>query len=134
MVDSSASSHMTGDSKLFSAATNIRPFPICLPDGRLTLAKDRGSVLLEEKGPLKDILCVPELNCNLLFVANLCKYLNCVVTFFDDSCVLHDCTSRTSIGVCKQQDGVYKGTTNEDSSKCCDFKAIMTSTVWAPIQ
>ena len=88
MVDRGASCHMTGDSKLFSEVTNIRPVLICLPDGRLTLAKERGSILLEKKGPLKDVLYVPELNCDILSVAKLCKDLNYAMTFFDDTCVL----------------------------------------------
>ena len=56
---------------------------------------------------LNEALYVPKLNCNLLLVAKLCKDLNCVVTFFDESCVLQDHTSRTLIGVGEQRDGVY---------------------------
>ena len=78
---------MTGDSKLFGEVTKIRPIPISLLDERVTLAKEQGSVLLEEKASLKDVLYVPELNCNILSVAKLCGDLNCVVTFFDDFCV-----------------------------------------------
>jgi len=52
------------------------------------LAKDQGSVLLEEKASLKDVLYIPELNYNLLSVAKLCRDLNCAVTFFDIFCVL----------------------------------------------
>ena len=50
---------------------------------------------------------VPNLNCNLISVANLCNDLNCTVTFSYEYCVLQDGTSRTLIGIGEQRDGVY---------------------------
>jgi len=37
----------------------------------------------------------------------LCKQLNCAVTCFDDSCVIHDRTSRIQIVAGEHKDGVY---------------------------
>jgi len=44
--------------------------------------------MLGKKLTLNDVLYVPELNCNLVIVAKLRKYLKCLVKFFDDLCVL----------------------------------------------
>ena len=63
--------------------------------------------MLEKAEPLKDVLYVPELNCNLLCGAKLFRDLKCMMSFFNDSCVLRDCTSRTLIGMDEQRDGIY---------------------------
>jgi len=47
---------------------------------------------------LKNVLYVPNLNCNLISISKLCKQLNCVMTYFDEFCVIQDRTSRTLIG------------------------------------
>ena len=52
------------------------------------------------------MLLVPSLSCNLVLIARITKDLNCSMTFFDDGCVLHDCTSRTPIGAGEQRDWV----------------------------
>ena len=87
LIDSEASSHMMCDLKQFGKIEPMRPIPICLPNGAHTLAEKQGTIFLEDTVSLNDVLHVPELNCNLLSVARLCKDLNCVVTFFDESCV-----------------------------------------------
>jgi len=88
MIDSGASCHMTCDLEKIGNVQPIRPIPICLPNGTHTLAEKQGKITLGEKMCLNEVLYVPELNCNLLSVAKLCKDLNCAMTFFDESCVL----------------------------------------------
>jgi len=79
---------MTYDLSLINGVKNIQPIPISHPNGAHTLAVKKGTLTLDGKGSLSNVLYVPELNCNLLSVANLCRDLNCIVTFCDDSCVL----------------------------------------------
>jgi len=107
MIDSGASCHMSGDLDKIENVRTIPPVAICLPNDTHTLAKKQGQTTLEGKTSVRDVLYVPELNCNMLSVAKLGKDLNCAMTFFDKSCVLQDRTSRTLIGVGEQRDGVY---------------------------
>jgi len=107
LIDSEVSCHMTYDIERIKEVKSIRPTPICLPNGAHTLAEKQGTLALGENVSLKEVLYVPELNCNLLSVAKLCKDLKCAVTFVSESCVLQDRTSRTLIGVGEQRDGVY---------------------------
>ena len=53
---------------------------------------------------LENVLYVPNLNYNLVFVSKLCKQLNYAMTYYDDFYVTQD---QTSIGVSEQREGVY---------------------------
>ena len=98
---------MTGDLNLIQEIKKIDSVAIGLPNGTHTLAGQEGSVVLGERIKLNKVLYVPSFKCNLVSIAKLCKELNCSVTFYDDFCVLQDRTSRTPIGVGKQNRGVY---------------------------
>jgi len=55
MIDSGASCHMTCDSNLIHEVKKIQSIPLCLPNGTIALAKEQGTLVLEGKGPLKDV-------------------------------------------------------------------------------
>ena len=78
-----------------------------LPNGTQIVSAKRGSVALGENFNLSKVLFVLDLSCNLVYIAKITKELNCIVTFFDDSCILQDRTLRMSIGVGRQRDGFY---------------------------
>ena len=107
LIDSRASSHMTCRLENLNEVTTICPIPISLPNGTHTLSRKKGTVTLKKGDTLQEVLYGPELNCNLLSVAKLCRDLKCTVTFSDKSCVLQDRTSRSPIRVGEQRDGVY---------------------------
>ena len=85
MLDSKASCHMAGDVSLMDKIEKIAPVAIGLPNETYTVASEKGSVALGGL-KLKNVLCAPKLNCNLVSISKLCKHLNCAVTF-DDFCV-----------------------------------------------
>ena len=66
---------MVGDVSLLTKVKDITPVAIGLPDGTYTVAKEQGSVALEQGLKLKNILHVPKLNCNLVSISKLCKQL-----------------------------------------------------------
>lgn len=107
MFDSGASWHMTGDLTMLQEIHGAQPISIGLPNGTYTLASKQGTMRLRGKMKLSNVLFVPSLKCNLVFIAKICKELNCAVTFFEDFCLLQDRTLRTPIGVGEQQDGVH---------------------------
>ena len=66
MLDSGASSHMAGDVALLNKVEKIPLVAIGLPNGTFTMAREQGSVALEQEVELKNVLYVPQLNCNLI--------------------------------------------------------------------
>ena len=88
MLDSRASAHMVGNANLVHNLQKISSIAIGLPNGDYTVARDVGSVILEDVIKLDNELYVPNLNCNLVSISKLCKQLNCAVTYFDDFCVI----------------------------------------------
>ena len=87
MIDSGASKHMTEDLYLLKNTGVISPIIIDLPSGDQTIAIKQGSVALGSL-VLSDVFYVPKLSCNLISAARVSIELNCIVTFFDDFCVL----------------------------------------------
>ena len=88
MFDSRVSCHMTGNLSFIQEVQHISPISIRLPSDALGFAGKEGSVKLNTQIKLNNVLYVPSLTCNLIFIAKLCKKLNCSVTFFDNFCVL----------------------------------------------
>jgi len=60
---------MTGNLKLLSNLCDIQLVPIGMPNGTIPLANKRGSMRLNAKLMLSDVLYVPNLNCNLISIA-----------------------------------------------------------------
>jgi hypothetical protein len=89
IVDSGASDHMTGESTLFSSyspcAGNQK---IKIADGSFSAVAGKGSVVLSPELSLENVLHVPKLSCNLMFVSKLAEDKNCQTNFFRSHCVL----------------------------------------------
>nr|GEV03009.1 hypothetical protein [Tanacetum cinerariifolium] len=79
--------------------------PVELPDGYIDMAKKKGDVRFDNGFILKNVLYVPVLTCNLLFVPQLLDEGNCIVQFAPNICVIYDFTSRTVIGAGERKDG-----------------------------
>jgi len=71
------------------------------------LAIKKGTVVLDSKLSLKDVLYVPGLNCNLISIAKLVDDDTCEVKFTKRLCVIQDLTMRSQIGVGEPKRGVY---------------------------
>ena len=69
-----------------------------MPNRVVTFANKRGSIRLNEKLVLNDVLFMPSLNCNLISIAQLIEDLCCTVTFTHKSCVVQDLTMKMRIG------------------------------------
>jgi len=65
------------------------------------MATKQGTIALDNL-ILKNTLLIPSLSCNLVSVSRVCKDLNCTVMFNDNSCILHDRTTRIPIGMGEQ--------------------------------
>ena len=90
---------MTGNLAQLSNVEGTRPIPIRLPNGGYSMATKRGSVQLSPKLTLYDVLFVPDLDCNLISIAQLIEELFCTVTFTKKLCVIWDHITRSPIGL-----------------------------------
>jgi len=70
------------------------------------------------------VLYVQKLNCNLVSILKLCKQLKCVVTFYDDSCMIQDRTLKTPIGAGEQTEGVYYFRKSSDQVNAVDATSL----------
>jgi len=120
LIDSGASTHMTGDEHILERTANIPSVVVDLPNGAKTVATKQGTSLLGKNLVLKHTLLVPSLRCNLLSVSRICKDLNCTVLFDENTCILQDRTTRIPIGMGKQRHGVYyfQGTQEKEERVC----------------
>ncbi|XP_077215980.1 uncharacterized protein LOC143850645 [Tasmannia lanceolata] len=107
ILDTEATDHMVSCVSLLSSITCIGTNPVKLPNGNLALVSHIGTVSLSPSLVLKDVLCVPSFNFNLISVSKLTQYSNCSITFFSDSCVIQDRSLRTMIGAGKEMNGLY---------------------------
>ena len=69
LLDSGATCHMTGDLKKLNMVHNVSPILVKMPNGQNSLASKQGTVKLNPRITLHDVLLVPGLTCNLISVA-----------------------------------------------------------------
>ena len=107
ILDTGASHHMTGDSRLLSDLRDVVGRPVTFADGSQVQATRCGVLRLSDKLILSHVLLVPDLNCTLLSVAKLLKQTGCLAMFSDTLCILQDRFTRTLIGAGEERNGVY---------------------------
>lgn len=92
---------------LLSNVEDIQPIHVALPNGSEIMAFKRGTINLDSKLRLNNVLYVPGLNCNLISIAQLIEDNICEVIFIKKLCVIQDLTTRSPIGVGEPKRGVY---------------------------
>ncbi|GAA0165581.1 hypothetical protein LIER_20949 [Lithospermum erythrorhizon] len=107
IIDTGASSHVTGDLSILFDTVDISGSPIVTPDGKILNAIKRGRVRLSANLVLTNVLYVPQFTCNLIFVAQLADTLDCVIHFTKIGCIIQDHISRTLIGLGERRNGLY---------------------------
>ncbi|XP_057984651.1 uncharacterized protein LOC131169439 [Hevea brasiliensis] len=119
IIDTGASHHMTGTLAFLSELRDIVPCSIGLPNGEKTLAVKEGTVLLGGDLKLQQVLYMPNLNCNLIFVSQLLNDSNLVIQLTNKICAIQDLNSRNLIGAGEQLVGLYflKGFTSVHACK-----------------
>ena len=108
IIDSGATDHMTPHSSSFSSYTTLSGKPyITVANGSTTPINGRGNIHLQPSFPLKNVLHVPKLSNNLLSIQKITQDLNCAVVFFPSHCVFQDLATGKTIGIAKEQGGLY---------------------------
>ena len=123
IIDSGATDHMTPHSSSFSSYTTLSGKPyITVANGSTTPINGRGNIHLQPSFPLKNVLHVPKLSNNLLSIQKITQDLNCAVVFFPSHCVFQDLVTGKTIGIAKEQGGLYY-LQHEESKKCARLQA-----------
>jgi len=108
ILDSGATDHMTPLPKYFST---YFPCPsnkkISTADGTFITTTGQGNVQISPSITLKNVLHVPNLSTNMIFVQKLTKDLSCNVVFHKNYCILQDKNSGRTIGHAREWNGLY---------------------------
>ena len=98
IIDSSATNHMTFDSRQVSPLKPSSQKIVFITNGNTTPVIREGSLTLTDTLNLDSILVVPSLDCNLLSVSQITATLSCIVIFWSEFCVFKDIQTRQMIG------------------------------------
>ena len=119
ILDSNASDHLSGNKNLFSSLTITSPLPmITLANGTQTMAKGIGSARPLPSLSLTSVLYVPDSPFNIISVSKLIHDLNCSITFSHSSVNLQDQSTRRTIGIGHESQGLYHLSSTPSSIVC----------------
>ncbi|KAL0285626.1 UNVERIFIED_CONTAM: Retrovirus-related Pol polyprotein from transposon RE2 [Sesamum calycinum] len=108
MLDSGATTHLTGNRSTFSNLTLSHNFPpVRLADGSYSPISGSGTIHPTNHLTLTNVLFAPEFPVNLLSISQLTQKHNCSVTFFPSYCVFQDLQARRTIGGGHERGGLY---------------------------
>ena len=119
IIDFGASDHLFGNKHLFSSLTITSPLPmITLVNRSQTMAKGIGSTCPLPSVPLTSVLYVPDCPFNLISISNLTRDLNCLITFSNNSVTLQDQSTRMTIGIGCEFQGLFHLNSPSSSTTC----------------
>ena len=88
ILDTGATDHIVSHMSLFTDLKPSNVTTINLPNGVASPITHTGTVIFYSQLTLKDVLCVPSFNLNLISASKLAKDQNCCIIFFPDYCIL----------------------------------------------
>ena len=108
IVDSGATDHMVGTKNvLTNESTVMSSGHVQLPNGDSSRVTHSGCSKLQGGDIVKNVLCVPDFNFNLLSVAKLTRQLNCCAVFYPDFFLLQDLLTGRVKEIGKENGGLY---------------------------
>ena len=123
ILDSRVSNHIAGNKDLFSSLTITSPLPmIPLANGSQTMAKEIGLASPLPSIPLTFVLYVLDSLFNLLSISKLTRDLNCLITFLDNSITLQDRSTRRTIDIGREFQGLFYLNSPSSSTACTSIE------------
>ncbi|KAL0286145.1 UNVERIFIED_CONTAM: Retrovirus-related Pol polyprotein from transposon RE1 [Sesamum angustifolium] len=108
MLDSGATTHLTGNRSNFSNVSISHIFPpVRLVDGSYSPISGSGTIHPTNHLTLTNVLFAPEFPVNLLSNSQLTQKHNCSVTFFPSYCVFQDLQTQRTNGGGHERGGLY---------------------------
>ena len=96
---------------------------ITLAKGSQTVAKRIGSACPLPSIPLTTVFYVPDSPFNLISISKLTRDLNCLITFSDNSVTLQDQSTRRTIGIGREFQGLFHLSSPSSSTTCTSMDA-----------
>ena len=119
ILDSGASDHLSSNKDIFSSLTTTSPLPmITLANGSQTMAIGIGSTCPLPSLPITSILYVPDCPFNLISISKLTRNLNCLITFSNNYVTLQDRSTRKTIGIGREFQGLFHLSSPSSSIAC----------------
>ena len=87
IIDSGATNHIINSPKFFTSCKSTSFPSVSLPSGAKANITMKGSITINN-AVLRDVLCVPSFDVNLMSVGRTTDDLHCSVTFFPSWCIL----------------------------------------------
>ncbi|KAJ9554960.1 hypothetical protein OSB04_009574 [Centaurea solstitialis] len=106
IIDSGATDHIVSSQSLHKTK-RCTLSPVLLPSGEKVQINAKGSLPLNSKYNMHDVLSVPTFKVDLISVSRSTRGLSCSIAFFPYWCILQDLATRKTIGLGKQQNGLY---------------------------
>jgi len=108
IIDSGATDHIiSSPTLLVNSKENTSLPPIVMPNGNQTHIISVGTLPLSPIVSLTNVLGVPSCKVDLMSISQVTRNLNCSITFFPSGCILQVLMTRMTIGLRKQQGGLY---------------------------
>ena len=80
---------------------------VALPNGERVDVKLTGETKINEQISLKNVLYLPDFNCNLVSISKLARELNCSVVFLPHGCFVQDLTTKRVIAAGELKGNLY---------------------------
>ena len=124
ILDSGASDHTFSNKDLFSSLTTTSTLPtVTLANSSQTMAKGIGLARPLPSLPLTSVLYTPECPFNLISISKITCTLNCSIIFSDKFVTLQDQSTRKTIGIGHESQGLYHLTSKSSSAVCVSTDA-----------
>ena len=107
ILDIGATHHVIGTFSHLCEPRRINGCQVGLLDGSTTDATHEGDVILPKNLKITNVLFMPNLDCNLIYVPQLLDSANCIVQFSKTLCVFQHRRTRTLIGAGERKDGIF---------------------------
>lgn len=108
IIDTGATDHMICCTSIYTSLPTKVHFTVKFSNDTHANVTHKGIVQLNNTLTLKDVLCVPSFNFNLLSAKKLTQDLNCCFIFFTNECYVQDLFSWSTIGKGEANNGLYQ--------------------------
>ena len=124
ILDTGASDHISGYKDLFSSLTFPCPLrTITLANGSQTITKGIGLACPLPSLPFTSVLYVIDFPFNLISISRLTRDLHCVLTFSHNFVSLQDRSTRKTIDIGHESQGLFDLSSPLCSTACTSMKA-----------
>jgi hypothetical protein len=135
IIDTGATDHMVCSLSCLTSITSIVSKFVRLPNGKYASVTHIGTVKISENLILTDVFCVPSFSFNLISASKLIKVMHCCLIFLAGFCFIQHLSSWRTIGMGREQGGLFFLMHNMQSSASFSNKdaqafSVVSDSLW----